>query len=451
MPTSFYSKLYNAIYHLKDLTKSTHIWSNYKRLKNEQKLSALELLELQNSRLRNLLVKAYRNSDFWHATLSEAGFDQVMLSTCSREQFSKIPLLTRSDLQENYQRILIKSPSLEIFKNTSGGSTGAPVIFFQDSDYHRSCYYHKLFFSNWMGISAGDKTAIFWGADRDLKDWSWKQKLRTKLNREYFYNSFSMDDDSLIQFIDKLNSKQPDYIYGYASSLYYAAKKIKELNLTLTFTPTAISSSAETLYDFQRKLIEEVFHTRIYNFYGSRETNNIAVECEFHQGLHVNSSSRIVEIVDDNGTPVPDGIAGHVAVTDLTNHSFPFIRYLNGDMATLSHEPCPCGRPTPRLIKLHGRSSDIIRTRDSVIHGEWFTHLIYDRPEIKTFQFVQESLDDYSLTLVPRSPIDPAVITSIEETLKGKLGHNANIKILTQDAIATTATGKHRFTISNIA
>jgi hypothetical protein len=43
------------------------------------------------------------------------------------------------------------------------------------------------------------------------------------------------------------------------------------------------------------------------------------------------------------------------------------------------------------------------------------------------------------------------VITSIEETLKGKLGHNANIKILTQDAIATTATGKHRFTISNIA
>lgn len=450
MSSSIYSKLYNIVYQAKDLAKSTQIWTNFRRLKNEQKLTASALIALQDSRLRELLLNAYKNSNYWHQALTSAGFDQTSLTNFSRAELTKIPFLNREILQSNYRDILVKSPQLEIYKNTSGGSTGAPVIFYQDSDYNLSCRYHKLFFSHWMGVSAGDKTAIFWGADRDLKDGTWKEKLKMQLNREFFYNSFNMDDESLTKFISKLNTIRPSYIYGYASSLYYAASKIKELGLTLNFAPTAISSSAETLYDFQRELISEVFKAPIYNFYGSRETNNIAVECEQHQGLHINSSSRIVEIVDDNGALVPDGEAGHVAVTDLTNLSFPFIRYLNGDMATLSHKPCPCGRPTPRIVKLHGRSSDIITTRDNVIHGEWFTHLMYDRPEIKTFQFLQESLDEYCLTLVPRTKIEAATITTIEDTLRKKLGQGAHIRILTAEAIASTATGKHRFTISKI-
>ncbi|MCK5245046.1 MAG: hypothetical protein KAJ90_07225, partial [Desulfobacterales bacterium] len=81
-------------------------------------------------------------------------------------------------------------------------------------------------------------------------------------------------------------------------------------------------------------------------------------------------------IVDDKGNHVPDGQTGYIAVTDLSNYAMPFIRYRNADMAIMAQKPCPCGRPSPVIKELLGRSTDIIRTaHGDIIHGEYFTHL----------------------------------------------------------------------------
>ena len=83
--------------------------------------------------------------------------------------------------------------------------------------------------------------------------------------------------------------------------------------------------------------METVFGAPVANGYGGRDAGFIAHECP--QGcLHITAEDIIVEIVDDHGNVLPNGSAGQVAITHLHTHEFPFVRYLNGDVATISDQ-----------------------------------------------------------------------------------------------------------------
>jgi phenylacetate-CoA ligase len=331
--------------------------------------------------------------------------------------------------------------------NSSGGSTGNPVNFYQDERYINYARAANLLFTEWMGIRSGDKTAVFWGADRDFKEQSARVKTWARFDRVVALNSFAMSQSEILKFLERLNKLKPRYIQGYAGSLYLVAKIVNE-SYPLTFTPAAIRSAAEMLYDFQRQEIEKAFNSRVFNFYGSREVNNLATECSAHEGLHIFSSGRVVEIVDDNGKPVPDGIAGQIAVTDLTNFAFPFIRYLNGDIAVKSPKPCSCGRGYPLLEKIQGRTSDMIVIDGQYIHGEYFTHLFYKKPDIRQFQVIQEKDGTLRILVVSYNP--EAGISDIVTKIREKVGSNVRISVEYVDRIAPTDSGKYRFTISRL-
>ena len=447
---SIYTSIYELLSQGKSVIKGDSIYFNYNRLKMEQYLDAEKVKKLQLFRASLLLKHAQLNSKFYKERFANENLIFGQENDLEYNQFVKIPPLTRDNLQSETNNILTTDTSIGLYRNSSGGSTGKPVNFYQDNRYALASEYHKIFYLGWMQVRRGDKTAIFWGADRDINDWPWKEKLRSKLRREKLCNSFSMDDERIRNFISMLNKFKPAYIYGYASSLYLVAQKIKTLGIDVKFIPKAISSSAEMLYDSQRNLIESVFGAKVYNFYGSREVNNIAVECECHEGLHVNSSSRIVEILDNDNNVVPNGTVGHVAVTDLTNYAFPFVRYLNGDMATLIEEQCECGRTLPRLESIYGRSSDFFLCNGQLIHGEYFTHIFYNKPEVNNFQLVQESENLINLFIVPNGPESVLKKDEYRKIIVDKVGQGIEINIKVVQKIDLSSTGKYRFTISKI-
>ena len=107
----------------------------------------------------------------------------------------------------------------------------------------------------------------------------------------------------------------------------------------------AIMTSAGTLHPLMREKIETAFQCKVFNRYGSREVGDIASECEAHAGLHVFPSGNYIEIVDDQGHPVPNGEEGNILVTNLYNYAMPLIRYYIGDRGVLSRsDRCACGR-----------------------------------------------------------------------------------------------------------
>lgn len=443
---SIYSTLFEIALRLKDKLKGKGVFSLYDQLKVEQLLPHVQIKALQEKRLNNLLVHASEKSPYYKNLFlkHKIKFDQPF----KIEHLEYLPLLTREDIQNHLDEI--KCPDVTSYKDSSGGSTGSPVNFYHDDNYARWSEAFNMLFLSWMDIKPGDKTAIFWGADRDLKDLSAGDKFYNKIYRLKQLNSFSMTEQNISEFIDELNQFMPSYIYGYASSLFLAAEFINKNKLSVK-QPKAVRSSAEMLYDFQREEIEKAFGACVYNFYGSREVNNIAAECSDHDGLHIFSSGRIVEIVNENGEKVPDGKVGMIAVTDLTNFAFPFIRYLNGDLASFGKDDgfCSCGRNLKKLIKIEGRSSDMIIVNGQFIHGEYFTHLFYNRPDIKQFQLVQE--EDGSLNLLLVSDSDELNTDRIVKSIKNKVGEEVILKISKVENIPPSSSGKHRFTISKLA
>lgn len=77
----------------------------------------------------------------------------------------------------------------------------------------------------------------------------------------------------------------------------------------------------------------------------------VAVEChEAQAGLHGWEDHFLFEIVDPaTKLPLPMGDAGELVVTTLAREALPLIRYRTGDIATLTDEPCRCGRTHVRI------------------------------------------------------------------------------------------------------
>jgi len=428
----------------KDFIDGTGIYSRYEKLKREQYLTKQELRTLQNCRLRRLLYKAQKHSPYYRDKFQKSGI--IIDENTSVSHLSKIPVLTRQDLQNHLSSILCDDSS-DYYKNSTGGSTGNPVIFYQDRGYELFAKACKLLFYDWMGIKSGCGKAYLWGVDRDISCSTRYEKMMMMIDRAFYLNSFSMSDEKISNFVDTLNKSRPQYIQGYASSLYLVAKHINQTK-PLKFKPIAIRSAAEMLYDFQRDEIEKAFAVPVYNFYGSREIGFLASECSAHEGLHVLESGRIIEIVDEKGQPLPDGKPGYLAITDLFNMAFPFIRYINGDIATYKDQPCSCGRGYKLLENILGRSSDIIRINEQYIHGEFFTHLFYGHPDIKQFQLIQETQTHLRLLIVSnRESIDTDYF---RDKIIERVGGNIKLDINITDNIPVLPTGKYRFTVSKL-
>jgi phenylacetate-coenzyme A ligase PaaK-like adenylate-forming protein len=76
--------------------------------------------------------------------------------------------------------------------------------------------------------------------------------------------------------------------------------------------------------------------------------------------LHLNTDWAILESVDADGQPVPDGEVGSTALlTNLANHVQPLIRYDIGDRVRIGGAACECGSPLP-VIEVQGRDDDVL-------------------------------------------------------------------------------------------
>ena len=109
-------------------------------------------------------------------------------------------------------------------------------------------------------------------------------------------------------------------------------------NLTLK----AVVSTSETLEPWQAELLEKVFRCPVANEYGARDAGILAYTCP-QGGIHITAENCIIEVLDPvTHEPLPDGQSGLLAITDLTNFVQPRLRYLLGDIGTISPSLCRC-------------------------------------------------------------------------------------------------------------
>jgi phenylacetate-CoA ligase len=138
-----------------------------------------------------------------------------------------------------------------------------------------------------------------------------------------------------------------------------------------------------------------------------------------------------------------------VALTDLHNFGMPMVRYLNGDRATYSGMQCSCGRGLPLLASIDGRVLDLIKTLDGrLVPGEFFVASMLDSPDVTQWQVVQTAVDCVQVRLVVPTPWTSQRRDKFATKIQATVGSAMRVEIVEVDAIATTASGKRRLTIS---
>lgn len=99
--------------------------------------------------------------------------------------------------------------------------------------------------------------------------------------------------------------------------------------------------------------------------YGAAEVGCVAWECaEAADGMHILGDT-VVEVVDpDSGEPTDGANGGELVLTELYRQAQPWIRFRTGDIVeSVTYGRCECGRTSPRLGRLVGRRSNILRVR----------------------------------------------------------------------------------------
>jgi phenylacetate-CoA ligase len=414
--------------------------------------SEKDLLMFEEEYLKALLLHAYHNVKYYNVILNEVGIienDEVDL-----RKFDNIPILTKSIIRQYGEKLVSNDyMTRKWYYNASGGSTGEPVKFIQDDVYSRwaaATFYY--YYKHMLGIEEPIvRKVILWGSERDIFQGGlgWKVRLSNWLSNTVFLNSFRMTEDDMGRYLTIINSYKPDLIRGYAGSLYELCRYAKKRGIKM-HTPKAVVSTAETLMDKMREEIEDAFGTKVYDFYGSRETNNLAGECK--EGLlHIFVFHNYIEVLDSYDRPVKEGEEGRIIVTNLHNYSMPFIRYEIGDMAILGPKKCKCGSLLPTLKKITGRITDHFVKKDgTVIHGEYFTHLFYFKDWVKAFQVVQEDYQKIRILVVLKNKVNEHEKKDIENKVKLVMGWDCQVVWEFVDDIPKTPQGKHLYTLSKV-
>ena len=174
---------------------------------------------------------------------------------------------------------------------------------------------------------------------------------------------------------------------------------------------------------------------RAVNFYGLSEMcgPGVATECiEARDGLHVHEDHFLVEIIDpESGEPLPEGEEGELVFTTLAKEAMPLLRYRTGDIASLTLEPCVCGRTTGRIRGLRGRRDDMITVRGVNLYPSNVEHVLMSVPEVAPhYQLVVDRLGPMDEVTVHCEPISPEVDTEVlQTTVETVLHENMGIRI----------------------
>jgi len=112
-----------------------------------------------------------------------------------------------------------------------------------------------------------------------------------------------------------------------------------------------------------RERIEKELGVESFDHTGATEVGAHGFSCSARDGVHINESEFIVEVVDASGEARDEG-DGELVLTNLGRWCMPVIRYRTGDRVRAVRGTCSCGRTLVKLAGgIAGRVDDMVTVR----------------------------------------------------------------------------------------
>jgi phenylacetate-CoA ligase len=419
-----------------------------KELEHSQWLSRQQIQQLQLERLRKLLVHAGKQVPYYRTLFERLGFRPEAIR--SVKDLRALPFLDKPTIRAHIDQ-LVSETGNTLYRFNTGGSSGEPLIFYVGRERRSHDVAAKWRATRWWDVDIGDPEIVLWGSPIELGTQDRIKSLRDAMMRTRLLSAFSLSDSTVRQLLEDIRAYKPRMLFGYPSALSHIARFAETHGIRMDDCGIKVAFvTSERLYQEQRDQISKTFGCPVANGYGGRDAGFIAHECP-HGGMHITAEDIVVEIVDADGSPVPDGVAGEIVVTHLATGDFPFIRYRTGDVAVLDTAVCSCGRGLPLLKEIQGRTTDFIVASDgTVMHGLALIYVLREIPQVRSFKIIQESLERTTVMVVPDPAFDEACTQKIIAGFKSRLGEQVGIDVQLVEAIPAERSGKFRYVVSKV-
>ena len=408
-----------AYFALKRVLKGSRLHSHYRYLHTRQHLPASAQAAEQARLLADLCARAIHGVPAYRARFASARLDPQQLQR-NPAALAQLPPLYREQIHEDEPAFLDSASNLaELELISTGGTGGSPLRVARDAHAKDWWLAESFVLNTWSGLGIGVPYFFLWGASEDIAR---TQAGFRRLNLQLLHgrrtlNASRMSSRKEVEFLQQLNSTpRCGYIFGYANELHNLAVRSLQHGPHIERPLKAVIATAEPLTESMRAIIERAFRCPVYNRYGSREAGDIASECKYRRGLHVNPLFTYLEVVDDEGKPLAYGQEGQFLVTNLHNRVMPLIRYAIGDRGVLqAPERCQCGISWPTIVALTGRVNDWVFLSDgSRLRCSALESVLVKLPALKRFQIHQVSETCLRIRL---SSLDPDYLKHQHEQL----------------------------------
>ena len=404
--------------------------------------------ELQNERLRKLLVHAYENTAFYKKRFDDSGFNPYTFKDA--DELAAIPVLTKEQIRSNVDALKARNftPG-ELHHAETGGTSDVKMRFFRDNrcmPMKEAAIYR---FNRWAGWDFGDYLGMVWPAHQDfIGHDTWKSRIRNELyKRNVLFPAALIDDRACEEYLRLFERKKPVAILAFCSPIHELAKYMAKKGID-GHRVRGLITTGEPLYDHQRRLAADVFRCGVLDSYRTREIGPIAQECGAGCGMHVNAECLYVELAGKRRLAGSGEQAGGVIVTDLLNYGMPFIRYNMADMAVMSDKTCPCGRGLPLIDKIVGRALDVFVTPDKKLVSTiaLVMYMVNAAPGFfGKMQIVQDATDHLTLKMT-RDPLPgPEVMEHQKNVVERIFGPRMRMTYEFVDDIPCEKSGKYLF------
>lgn len=373
-------------------------WRTLARLEYEPHAA---LIDRQNEYLQSLVRFSYEHVPYYRSVFDSLGL--IPTDIKSVLDLPALPVLTKDTLRKHWGDFVPRSARSERFiTNSTGGSTGAPLIYrMSHKDFVLSQVIRHYAYHTMAGYRLGDRMVVVGGSSVLPSGRSWcKQVAIDFIRNERSFSSFHLDRRQFSAIHDTLERARRCFLRGYPSSIFLAARALEDAGRRVRRKPRAIFTTAEVLFPFQREMIEDALQAKVFDCYGVNDGGVSAYECEKHDGLHIDMVRAVLELVDDSGRPAIPGETGRVLATSLHNTAMPFIRYDTGDLGILEEDGCGCGRHTPRLRSIVGRTGDYLEFYNGRIIAPPILTILFGRYPILQYQVVQKSSSSVVINIV---------------------------------------------------
>ncbi len=172
---------------------------------------------------------------------------------------------------------------------------------------------------------------------------------------------------------------------------------------------------------------------RITNMYTATEVLSIAQECDAKQGYHLISDMCYCEVVDfDSYQPVKPGEKGLVVLTPFNIEGVPLLRYAIGDISFFAGGQCPCGRSTPRLGSILGRTDDMVRIKGARIYPGKLEEIISLQKGIDNHYieaYTDQTFQDQLRITIATASIGKDEFTLLADKIKNIVKERMNVNV----------------------